>query len=310
MSHPPTSPPSDPSDAPGASSTKLARKVVVAVASNKGGVGKTFVATNLAVYLQALHGDLAVHLVGLDDQAVIDRMFAIGAPDPDAPNLKHAFAERDLDRALKLGEYGVHYLPSPPDTGPLKSRARDPRVLLDMIERSRHAGLFVLDCKSDLEEVTRAALRAADLVIVPVADRSSLDEAGKIVEGVDRDGGAPGRARILLTLVDRRTRVDAKGRDLHDRLVDEIDAEGWPRFGAHISRSPRVESLQSAAARPRPVLVDGRQTAVHRQLREIAEEIAKALDLGAPAPVAPRDLGRQTGRRRNSLLGSLFRPLR
>ena len=200
---PVAAPPANPS-----STTTPARKAVVAVASNKGGVGKTFVATNLAVYLCALHQDLSVQLIGLDDQIGIDRMFAIGGRDPDAPNLKHAFAERSLDRALRLGEYGVHYVPSPPDTGPLKSRARDPRILSGMIERCSHPGLYVLDCKSDLEELTRAALRAADLVIVPVADQASLDEAAKIFELLARDGGVPGRARVLLTLVDRRTRVD------------------------------------------------------------------------------------------------------
>jgi cellulose biosynthesis protein BcsQ len=285
------------------------RKAVVAVASNKGGVGKTFVATNLAVYLRALHDSLGVQLIGLDDQIGIDRMFAIGDRDPDQPNLKHAFAERNLDRALQLGEYGVRYLPSPPDTGPLKSRAKDPRILLDMIERSRHPGLFLLDCKSDLEELTRAALRAADLVIVPISDQASLDEAGKVFQLLARDGGVPGRARALLTLVDRRTRVDRSGRDLHERLIDEIEAESWPRFATHISRSPRVEGLQSGSARARPVLLEGRNTAVHRQLRELAEEVTKALDLGGASPTAvPAEGARRTPRpgARRSLLGSLF----
>ena len=50
---------------------------VLAVVSNKGGVGKTTVATNLAVYLRAMREDLPVLVIGLDDQDAIDRMFAI-----------------------------------------------------------------------------------------------------------------------------------------------------------------------------------------------------------------------------------------
>ena len=291
-----------------------ARKAVLAVASNKGGVGKTFVSTNLALYLRALYEDLPVTLIGLDDQIGIDRLLGGGPPDPDAPNLKHAFAERNLDRALQLGEFGIHYVPSPPDVAALKTRARDARVLRSMIDASRQPGLFILDCKSDLEALTRSAVSAADLIILPVADQASLDEAGKIFGWLERETGAPDRGRVLLTLVDRRTRVDADGRDLFDRLVNEVDRRSWPRFATHLSRSPRVEALQSGSGRPRPVLLEGRQTAVHRQLRELAEEVAKRLDLGAvpggsPAPDPTNRSARRPARAgvKRGLLGGLWR---
>lgn len=262
------------------------------MASNKGGVGKTFVSTNLAVYLRALHEDLPVSLIGLDDQIGIDRMFSIGGRDADAPNLKHVFAERDLDAAMRLGQYGIRFVPSPPDTGPLKSRARDPRTLRSMIDRSEVGGLYLLDCKSDLEELTQSALVAADAVIVPITDQASLDEGEKIFSYLERSAGRPNRARALLSLVDRRTRVDRAGRDLHDRLAAEVDARGWSRFATHLSRSPRAEALQSGDARPRPILHEGKGTAVHRQLRELAEEVTKWLGLeamaqGATSPAEP-----------------------
>ncbi|MBW1686958.1 MAG: P-loop NTPase, partial [Deltaproteobacteria bacterium] len=41
-------------------------RAVLAITSNKGGVGKTSLATNLAIYLRALREDLLVALVGLD----------------------------------------------------------------------------------------------------------------------------------------------------------------------------------------------------------------------------------------------------
>ena len=100
---------------------------VLAVASNKGGVGKTTVATNLAIYLRALHEELPVLLVGLDDQSIIDRMLRLRAPGPDEPNLKHGWAERNFRRVLQLGQYGIHFVPTPPDTGPLKTRGSSVR---------------------------------------------------------------------------------------------------------------------------------------------------------------------------------------
>jgi cellulose biosynthesis protein BcsQ len=256
-------------------------KRVVAVASNKGGVGKTTIATNLAIYLRALLPDLPVLILGLDDQRVIDRMFALGPAAPGAGNLKHGWAEHCLDRVITLGQFGIHFVPTPPDTGPLKSRARDPRTLARILERSAFDGLVIVDTKSDLEELTANALAAADLAILPIADRASFEETAKSFALLERLGRPQTTGRVLLTLVDRRTRVDREGRDLHDRLLAAVDQAGWPRFETHLSRSPRVEALNSAGELPRSILHHGRGTATHRQLRELAEEVAKCLDLGA-----------------------------
>jgi len=92
---------------------------VVSVSSNKGGVGKTSIATNLAVYLRALREDLPILLLGFDEQPMIDRMFAI---DPDARRATTADALRrgSFDSFIELGQYGVHFVPSSPDMFELK----------------------------------------------------------------------------------------------------------------------------------------------------------------------------------------------
>ena len=105
-------------------SAALGLRAVLAITSNKGGVGKTSLATNLAIYLRALREDLPVALVGLDDQRVIDRMFALRPPRPGEGNLKHGWAERSLDRVLQIGEYGVHFVPSPPEREPAQGPGR------------------------------------------------------------------------------------------------------------------------------------------------------------------------------------------
>ncbi|NIP49193.1 MAG: ParA family protein, partial [Gammaproteobacteria bacterium] len=43
------------------------RPFVITVASEKGGVGKTTIATNLAVYLKALREDLPVTIASFDN---------------------------------------------------------------------------------------------------------------------------------------------------------------------------------------------------------------------------------------------------
>jgi len=261
-------------------------RTTLAVCSNKGGVGKTMVATQLAIYLRALYEDLPVLLVGLDDQTIIDRMFALGPP-TGARNLKHGWAERNLGPVMQLGQYGIHFVPTAPDTAPLKTRAEDPRTLRRILERTGFGGLTIVDTKSDLEALTLNAMAAADLVILPVSDWASLEEAGKAMAILDRDLGGARRGRVLFTLVDRRTRVDREGRDLYERLAAATEEQGWPRFQTVVSRSPRVEALSSGTAIPGSVLHHGRGTNVHRQLRELAEEVAKLLSLQDALPHGP-----------------------
>jgi cellulose biosynthesis protein BcsQ len=250
---------------------------VLAITSNKGGVGKTSLATNLAIYLRALREDLPVALVGLDDQRVIDRMFALRPPRPGDGNLKHGWAERCLDRVLQIGEYGVHFVPSPPDVSLLKARAEDPHTLRRILERTAWNGIFVLDTKSDLEALTRNALHAADRVLIPVADWASLEQAGRSFSLLERARLPLDRARVVFTLVDRRSRMNGAAgvEPVLRRLEEEVRRRGWPRYRTTISRSPRVESLSSATSKPLSILHHARGTAVHRELHDLAGELLR-----------------------------------
>jgi cellulose biosynthesis protein BcsQ len=269
-----------PPDAPAA---ERARLRVLTISSNKGGVGKTTLATNLAIYLRALYEDLPILIFSLDDQGIVERMFALEEVPPGEGNVKHGWAERSFERVIHLGQYGVHYVRSAPDTAFLKARAEDPHLLRRILERTDWPGLVIVDTKSDLEALTRNALQAADRVLIPVADWASLHEAGKVLAILAR-AGRPGR--IVLTLVDRRTHLEATGDELAESLRAEIRARGWPLHAAVISRSPRVEAL-NAGERPHSILHVARGTSVHRELHQLATEVASDLGLGVGSR-APR----------------------
>lgn len=252
---------------------------VVAVSSNKGGVGKTTLATNLAIYVRALREDLPVLVVGLDDQKTLDRMFALRPAAPGEPNLKHGWAERSLGSAIQLGQYGVHFVPSPPDLSLLKARAEDPRTLSRILRNTEWEGLVVLDTKSDLEALTVNAYHAADRILLPVADWASLEEAAKIFRLLERHRLDPARARIVFTLVDRRTKLSRGEQPLFRTLLAEAQRRGWPYYKTHLSRSPRVEVLNSGTGRPLSILHHAKGTAVHAQMRQLSLEVLDDLGL-------------------------------
>ncbi len=86
----------------------------------------------------------------------------------------------------------------------------------------------------------------------------------------------------MFTLVDRRARADG-GMTLLQALLAEVRSRRWPYYKTYLSRSPRVESLNSATSKPLSILHHARGTAVHGQMRELTHEVLQ--DLGM-APVA------------------------
>ena len=262
---------------------------VVAVVSNKGGVGKTTVATNLAVYLRALREDLPILLLGLDDQDVIERMFALEPRDADAPDLLDALRARALAPAIRLGQYGVHFVPPSRALAAAEASLDEPLALRALLDESDWPGVVVIDTKGDLGILTQAALAASDLALIVVADQSSLDQAERIHALLDRFGKPRAQAPILLSLVDRRVKYRSdEEADILALLLAEIRSRGYPCFESFLSRSPKVESLHTNRERRRLAILHGAPgSLVHRQMSHLAMDVVRAIEahVGVAAPV-------------------------
>jgi len=274
--------------------------LVLAVVSNKGGVGKTTIATNLAVYLRAMREDMPILLIGLDDQPAIDRMFAIEPPESQ-PTIFDALCSRSLAPAIRLGNYGVNYLPTSRRIGELKREITDPGHLQAMLLGTSWRGLVIIDTKSDLEILTQNAIAASDLTLVLARDLVSVSEAQKVFDLLAAWKRPPEIARVLLSLVDLRVRYsEGQARDVLSLLLGEIRSMGLPLLETFLSSSPKVESLTTNPARAAKTILHGAPgSIVHRQMQHLADEVLRILhpplaaapEVRAPAgpPVAATD---------------------
>jgi cellulose biosynthesis protein BcsQ len=263
------------------------------VANNKGGIGKTTIAANLAVYLRALREDLPILILGLDDQTTLDRMFELG-PQSAGGDVTCALRGGTFAPAIRLGQYGVHYVPSCRDVSVPKGFVQEPFFLQTVLEHTGWRGLVILDTKSDFEILTRNALAASDLALVVVKDWPSLVEAEKVYTQLEAWGRSRERARVLLSMVNLRIKYQAPGKpDILALLVSEIRRRGYPLLESFVSCSPKVESLcTNPEATARPVLTAAPNSLVHRQLHHLAHDVLKLLDQvglhgGAPQARSP-----------------------
>ena len=259
---------------------------VVSVVSNKGGVGKTTIATNLAVYIRALHEELPILVIGLDDQNLVDRMFAL-EPGPPGQTIADALSSGDLRQTLRLGQYGIHYVPSPVDLPELRAHIREPLQLRSLLEASGWQGLVILDTKSDLDVLTRNAIAASDLTLVVVKDHQSLLEADKVFRLIENWGADRDCARIVLSLIDRRVKYEpGETRDILALLLTAIRERDYPLFQTFVSRSPKIESLHTNRQGTAVSILNGApDTLVHEQMRLLAIDVLAALEAGEMDPL-------------------------
>ncbi len=272
---------------------------VLTVTSNKGGVGKTTISTNLAVYFRALREDLPVLILGMDDQSQLDRMFELDDT-PAEHTVATGLRAGTFKNVIRLGQYGVHYVPSAMNASDLKQEIHSPMVLLETLERTDFHGLVIVDTKSDLEILTRNAVAASDLLLIPVKNDTSLQEAKKVFSMLGEWGWPQERARIVLSMIDRRIKYRQDGDDLDilGLLLGEIRKLGFPLLESFISGSPKVESLSTnPAGRVSSVLQGAAGSIVHKQMHHVASEVLALLDeVGNAAAVldAPAELAAPT----------------
>jgi chromosome partitioning protein len=218
---------------------------VYALANQKGGVGKTTTAINLAACL-AEAGERTL-VVDLDPQANATSGLGERANGSSSLDLLDGIPLPKLARRTRFA--GLDLVPSKPELAGAAvelSRLGDgERYLADALSGAIDEYAFVfVDCPPSLGPLTVNALAAADRVLVPVqAEYYALEGLAQLVGSVElvRSRLNPKLALggVILTMVDRRTRLAA---DVSDEVRRHF---GDLVFRASVPRSVRVAEAPS-----------------------------------------------------------------
>ncbi|GFE62842.1 ParA family protein [Geobacter sp. AOG2] len=258
---------------------------IITISSEKGGVGKTTLASNLAVFLKALRENLPVTILSFDNHFTIDRMFARDGQRSEGSVLEMLEGE-PAGSLVRSGQYGVGYIPSSAGLNALHARFTDPMTLTRLLAESGLPGVVIIDTRPDLNPLTQNALYAADRVLIPVKDMASMENCKNIIALAERRGMEREALALIPCLVDERIKYEGDTRDQKTLLRAFAAERGYRCLDICISKSPKVESLTTNPdGKIYPILTHARGTEVHGQFREIALDVLKALD-ALPAPRA------------------------
>jgi chromosome partitioning protein len=236
-------------------------KRVIAIANQKGGVGKTTTAVNLAASLAATKR--RVMLIDLDPQGNATMGSGVDKSQLQWSSCDVLLGEAEISAALvRVEPGGFDLLPSNQDLTAAEVRlltmmsGRETKLRNALAPLRDSYDVILIDCPPALNMLTVNSLVAADSVLIPMqCEYYAMEGLSALIGTVDQIKGAVNESLELEGIL--RTMFDPR-----NNLANEVSAQLIMHFGDKVFRTiiPRNIRLAEAPSFGKPVLFHDRES--------------------------------------------------